>query len=310
MLKKKISAVIANAFILLAILSIISCQSGDPKADAGYVNKIETWHKNRIASLTKPDGWLSLAGLFWLKEGRNTFGSASTNDIRFPEGKAPDTIGSFFLENGKVTVQIKSGVEVLENGSPVKSATLRNDAEGSPTILSWNTLSWFIIKRGDQYGVRLRDSDNPPLKNFKGIDLFPIDSHWRIQARFEPYDSARTIAVPTVLGTINEEHSPGALVFEIKGKTYRLDPVVEPGEDQYFVIFADQTNGAETYGAGRFLLVNKPDKDGTTIIDFNMAYNPPCAFTPYATCPMPPDQNRLPVRITAGEKAYQGAGHE
>ena len=151
-----------------------------------------------------------------------------------------------------------------------------------------------LIRRGDKIGVRVKDSQSQARRSFHGLDYFPIDPSWRIEARFEPYDPPRSISVPNVLGQDNAEKSPGALVFEHGGKTYRLDPVLERGETDYFVIFGDRTNGTDTYGAGRFLYVHPP-VDGKTIIDFNKAYNPPCVFTEYATCPLPPPQNKLPV---------------
>ncbi len=303
-------ALFAASLILMFLLG--GCDSGTRRNNANpeYVKKIQEWHKRRIESLTKPTGWLSLAGLFWLNEGANTFGSASSNDIRFPEDRAPGRIGTFFLQDSVVSVKIRPGVKVNTGGAPVDSMVLKNDMTGDPTELSWGSLVWYVIKRGQQYGVRLKDKQNPNLRNFKGIEMFPIDSVWRVKAKYESYPQPKTIEVPTVLGTISEESVPGALVFHLKGKTYRLDPLVEEGEDQFFIIFGDDTNGDETYGAGRFLYADKPGPDGFTIIDFNKAYNPPCAFTPFATCPLPPDQNLLPVKITAGEKKYAGGHHE
>ncbi len=295
-------------FILAAVMMIIGtgCGNGE-KADPVYKTKIEEWHRQRIASLTKPNGWLSLTGLFWLESGRNRFGGAPSNDIVFPGENVPDVIGTISLNGDSIRVEIKSGVEVLNEGQPVRNMELKSDAEGRPTILQLGSLSWYIIRRGERYGIRLKDSESGRLKNFRGIESYPIDPRWRLEARFEPYDSLRIISVPTVLGTVTDAESPGALVFEIDGRTCRLDPVGEPDDEQFFIIFADETNGSETYGAGRFLYVDNPGPEGKTVIDFNKAYNPPCAFTPYATCPLPPAQNVLPVRITAGEKKY---GHD
>jgi hypothetical protein len=193
--------------------------------------------------------------------------------------------------------------------SAVTAIIMQHDLQDNPTKLSLGALSWTIIKRGERYGVRLRDHEHPALQNFAGIETFPIDSTWRVEATFEFNNPPHLIAIPTVLNTINEEPSPGAVVFKINGKTYRLDATGKMTDKELFVIFADQTNGKETYGAGRFLYVPTPSKTGKTIIDFNKAYNPPCAFTAYATCPLPPEQNKLPVRITAGEKNYAHAAH-
>lgn len=301
--------------MLLVSLACVALTSGcrslpsAPEADAVYVAEIQQWHKKRIESLTDQNGWLNLAGLFWLKAGENSFGTDASNDIVFPAGKAPPIIGSFVLEQGAVSVRIKPGVEVMHGDEPVSTLKLQSDAEGEPTMLTLGSLSWFIIKRGDALGVRLRDSENPRLRHFKGIETFPIDPAWRVEAMLEPYDPPKKMAVPTVLGTTLEQSSPGALVFQIHGNTYRLDPIAEPGDKQLFVIFADATNGVETYGAGRFLYVDRPGKDGKAIIDFNKAHNPPCAFSKFATCPLPPAQNRLLVKVTAGEKKYEDADH-
>jgi uncharacterized protein (DUF1684 family) len=269
-----------------------------------YKEEIDRWHQRRVERLQSKTGWLSLAGLYWLEEGENTFGAAEANQIRFPEDKSPPFIGSFLLKDGQVRVKIKPGVPVEHDGVPVEEMEVMPDISGNPTILSLDSLSWFVIKRDQRYGIRLRDSENENLKHFNGIERFPVDSTWRIAAGFEKYDPPKPINIPTVLGTVSQETSPGALVFEIAGKTYRLDPTGDDQRKRLFLIFADQTNGIDTYGAGRFLSVDSTASDSIYILDFNKAYNPPCAFTPYATCPLPPQQNVLPVAVTAGEKKY------
>ena len=295
--------------IFMIALNVIISPGCEKKEDlspkeVAYINEIQEWHQKRITGLTSKDGWLSLAGLYWLKEGKNTFGSAEENNLKFPLGEAPDFIGSIYLEKGTIRCEINSGINVFSGGKKVSSVQMKADVSGEPTILELNSLSWFIIKRGEEYGVRLRDSENENITRFKGIEMFPIDTTWRVSAKLEPYDPPKIIEVPTILGTISKETSPGALVFRLRGNIYRLDPIAEPGDESLFVIFADQTNGSETYDAGRFLYVNKPNENDSTIIDFNKAYNPPCAFTSFATCPLPPTQNVLPIRITAGEKKY------
>ena len=213
-------------------------------------------------------------------------------------------MGSFFLNDTVVTVKINDGIDVFTDSSRVTSMRLKNDNQKGKHILSYSSLNWYIIKRTNKFGVRLKDSEHPNLKSFKGIDHFPIDQNWRVKARLEPYDSAKTIRVPNVLGQVSDMPCPGALVFEINGQTYKLDAIDVETDDEYWLIFADETSGEETYGAGRFLYVNKIDSTGITYIDFNKAYNPPCVFTPFATCPLPPTQNRLMIRIAAGEKNY------
>jgi uncharacterized protein (DUF1684 family) len=272
--------------------------------EKAYVDEIEGWHKRRVDRLTSKTGWLSLVGLYWLKEGENTFGGDPTNSIKFPKEKSPDFIGSIYLENGSIRSEINEGMRVLFEGNPVESIEMKPDVSGKPTVLSLDSLSWYIIKRGERFAVRLRDSENKNIQNFSGIEIYSIDTLWRVEARLEPYNPPKILDVPNITGIISEEQSPGALVFNIDGKEYRLDPLGRPGGKSLFVIFADQTNGDETYGAGRFVYAAMPGEDGKTVLDFNKAYNPPCAFTRFATCPLPPKQNVLPIKVTAGEKNY------
>ncbi len=295
---KTISGHIAT--ILFVLILFTACNTNNKDA---YTQSINEWHKKRITALTKNTGWLTLSGLFWLEEGENTFGSDSSNQIIFPP-KAPKFMGSFFLNDSLVSIKINEGVDVLIDSTKVTSMPLKNDNQKGMQVMSDGSLIWYIIKRTDKYGIRLKDTEHPNLKSFKGIEQFPIDAKWRVKARLEPYDSTKTIRIPNVLGQVSDSPCPGALVFEIDGKTYRLDPIADKNDDEYWLIFADETNEEETYGAGRFLYVDKVDSTGTTYIDFNKAYNPPCVFSPYATCPLPPLQNRLPIRVTAGEKNW------
>ncbi len=296
--------------ILLGLVMItgFSCTQPSPELVA-YQQEIDDWHARRIASLTRPDGWLSLAGLYWLTEGDNTLGGNPDNDIQFPMDLVPPHIGIITLQNRVATARIFPGVDVRQNNEPVKSIILTDDNEAETTYLSYGTLTWYVIRRGDRFGVRLKDSASPHIRNFTGIDRFSVDPQWKITAGYEPYQPPRMIDVPNVTGEINQESSPGALVFPIGDQTYRLDLIAEPGDKRWFIIFSDATSGEETYSAGRFLYVDAPGPDGTTVIDFNKAYNPPCVFTPYATCPLPPDQNHLALRVTAGEKNYHGVSH-
>jgi len=298
MLKKTI------AFFLPLI--IFSCTNISEK-DIKYIEEINEWHSKRIESLTSKDSWLSLAGLFWLNEGENSFGSDESNDIVFPKDKSADFMGWFDLKGGEVKIRVKQGVNITTNDSLVSEMILQNDNMEKPTKLKYNSLSWFVIKRQNKYGIRLKDSENPEIKNFTGIDRFEVNPEWKIKADFIPYDPVKMIDIPTVLGTIEQEAAPGYLQFQIDGKTYQLDPTGDLQRGKLFIIFADQTNGEKTYGAGRFLSVDIINPDSKVYIDFNKAYNPPCAFTKYATCPLPPKQNQLAVEITAGEKNY---GHQ
>jgi len=273
-----------------------------------YTAEIEGWRADRLSRLTAEDGWPSVVGLFWLVEGENRIGSAKDNAVVLP-ASTPAHLGSIVVEKGQATLRplMEAGSRsgLTADGEAVSGPrALASDAGEAATRLRTGSVLFYVIERAGKLAVRVKDSQSEARREFHGLEYFPIDPSWRIEARFEPYDPPRPISVPNVLGHQDTEKSPGALVFERAGQTYRLDPVLERGETDYFVIFGDATNGKETYGAGRFLYV-KPPVDGKTIIDFNKAYNPPCVFTDYATCPLPPAQNRMKVRVEAGEKEYR-----
>ncbi len=306
-IKKTDTKLYLALFVLLS--SHISCSESTStnNATVAYVSEIEEWHNKRIEDLKSEDGWLNLVGLFWLEEGLNTFGSHSSNDFVFPVGKAPDFMGSFGLNEKAVTIQITDGVDVIHKDKAVKSLQLTND-NGDRIILSYGSLRWFIIQRGDRFGVRLRDLESLTLTEFHGIESYPIESNWRVKVKFEPFEKPKLIPIPNILGTVNQEASPGELIFEVDGKEYRLNPLGEMTDDRLWVIFSDGTTGKSTYGGGRYLWMNTPN-DGKGILDFNKAYNPPCVFTNYATCPLPPEPNKLTVEIMAGEKYYDSGLH-
>lgn len=286
-------------FISLLLLTVVSCTQ-KPNADPEYIKEIEDWDKRRVERLREEDGWLNLAGLFWFKEGENKIGSAKDNDIVFPSG--PDYIGSMFLKDSSVTIIVNPGINVISNGQTVTEMTLQSDQSGNPTLLQTGSLRWNVIKRTKGFGIRLRDLNADLVKNFKGIERFPVDKDWKIEASFDVYDPPKKILIPDIVGTVDEELCPGAVVFVKDGKEYRID-AIESGQ-RFFLIFADETSGIETYGAGRFMYVDKPDSAGKIILDFNKAYNPPCVFTKFATCPLPPKENYLKLRIEAGEKMW------
>jgi uncharacterized protein len=290
-------AIAAGAALLFAASCARAPQQIDQQA---YAREIAQWREKRLASLTSESGWLSLIGLFWLKEGKNTFGSDAANDIVIP--KVPPRAGEFVLANGVVTFRTPHAKTFIVDGAPISSVELKNDLDEKPTIMRVDSLSLQIIKREDKLGVRVKDKDNPDRANFPGLEYFPTDPKWRIEARFEPYNPPKHVPILNVLNMETDESSPGAVAFEVGGKTYRLDAITERGETQLFMIFADDTRGKETYGAGRYLYVDPPDANKRIVIDFNKAYSPPCAFTNYATCPLPPKQNILPIAIEAGEK--------
>ena len=292
----------------IALILLAGCKKAPGAFDAGgYGKELQAWKEKRLARLTREDGWLTLCGLFWLKEGENTCGSDSSNGIIFPPGKAPKRAGSILLARGTARFLSSPGAEVRCNDSLVASMALAADDSPDPTILTCGTLRFYVIKRGDQFAVRVKDSENPARKDFKGLDYFPADARWRIEARFEPYTPPKMLRVPSIVGTVETDSCPGAIAFEVGGTPCRIDAVIEKGvEDELFIMFADSTNGRETYQVGRQLYAPLPDSAGKVILDFNKAYNWPCVFTVYATCPIPPPQNHLPFRVDAGEKMYRG----
>ena len=275
---------------------------------ASYEQELEQWKAKRLANLKSEDGWLSLIGLFWLKEGENRFGSDAGGEIVLPEGKSPARAGTLRLAAGKVTLDPSPEAKITSKGQPVAGPLelKSDDEEGGPTVLEMGSLSFHVVKRGERLGLRVKDRENPARAEFKGTEYFPADRKWVVGARFEPYDPPKQVPILNVLGMETEETSPGTLAFEVDGRPYKLEALKEKGEEQFFIIFADQTSGKETYGAGRYMYADPPGADGRVTLDFNKAYSPPCAFTKYATCPLPPQQNRLPLRVEAGER-YLGS---
>jgi uncharacterized protein (DUF1684 family) len=260
--------------------------------------EITQWQEKRATRLKAEDGWLSLIGLFWLNEGNNV--------ISIPSAGSP----TVKLARHGDAVTLEPGAGMVIDGKPVQAPViLRNDAEeNGPTVVQMGSVRFQIIKRGEKYGLRVKDANAHTRTHFQGLEYYPTDPKWRVEARYEAYQPVKKIPITDVTGMTSDNISPGALVFTVDGKEYRIDPVLEDGTDELFIIFKDETSRDETYQAGRYLYAAKPGPDGKTVVDFNKAYNPPCSFTPFATCPLPPLQNRLPFRIEAGEKRYAG-GH-
>lgn len=289
----------------LITLLIVSCNSGsDQRIDkVAYEKEINDWHAKRVAQdLLGDHGWVNLAGLYWLEEGFNTFGSDSANDLIFPDKMAPNG-GTFFVQNNKVTINVANGVEILQDTLVVKELLVFDGENKIYPVLKHGSLEWNVIERNGQLAVRLRDKESEAVKNFKGVERYPVNLEWRLEGRFEKYDEERTIEITNIVGQTYAQPNPGRLVFEIEGTEYGLDALSEGGPE-YFVIFGDKTNEHETYPSGRYMYVQPADENDRVIIDFNKSYNPPCAFTEFATCPLPPKQNVLPIAITAGEKKY------
>lgn len=282
---------------------ILGCEKYVEKDSPEYINEINSWHHKRIENLKEENGWLNLVGLYFLKEGINSFGSGKDNDLILDASELPSKVCIFVLRDTVVEMIADENVELFVNGKIVKRIFLNHDLNGNPTIVSYKNYRFFIIKRGNKYALRVRNLEAPLVKEFKSIDRFPINDDWRIVADFIPYNPPKEILIPSIIGIPTVEFSTGKAIFNIDGKNFELD-ALKSGDGLFFV-FADETNGKETYGAGRFLIAEKPDRNGKIILDFNKSFNPPCAFTKYATCPLPPPQNFLKIRIEAGEKSYR-----
>lgn len=286
-----------------------SCGRNVPSPDAAYVAEIEAWRAERLERLTADDGWLTVVGLHWLAPGVNRFGSDPANEIPLNAPGIPAVAGTVeLLADGSIIARTAPGATVMINGAPLTETALRSDAQGDPDILAVGRLSFFLIDRGGRLAARVKDPEATARTEFKGIEHFPIDSRCRVTARLEPYPEPRKVPVPTVLGSPTEMLAPGVLRFTLHGEELSLEPYLNAVDDpEYFLIFRDRTSGKSTYGGGRFLDAAAAGADGATVIDFNLAYSPPCAFTPHATCPLPPPRNSLRVAVEAGEMFFGDA---
>jgi uncharacterized protein len=294
---------------LLVFISLFACKSNQESFnEEDYIKSVQEWQVKRLERLKSEDGWLNLVGLHWLKEGQNPFGSNEANNIIFPE-KAPGFIGTIILFRGNLAISVNEDIEVFVNDSLIQERDINTDNQDNTTFFRMGSFKWHIIQRGERYGIRLRDLESPLIDLITEIPTFPINSKWKIEAKFKKFDTPKKIAVPNVLGETEYESCYGLLNFNVEGKEYALMPLGDGETGSLFIIFADETSAEETYGAGRFLSVEKPDKNGKTYIDFNKATNPPCAFTNFATCPLPPKENILPIKILAGEKINEHFGH-
>jgi len=283
---------------------------GAASSPSSFEADIAAWRANRQEGLRSESGWLSLVGLYWLHEGENRFGADPQGDIVLPAGSAPPSAGSFFLEHGKVRVTAEAGAVLTLAGAPVVTRDdLQGDDRQTPDKLGLGDLSLQVIRRGQRVGIRVKSPNTQARRQFRGLDYFPASESYRVTARFIRARAARKIPLATVIGTVEPMTAPGTLEFTLGGRTLHLDPVLETDDaKELFIIFRDETADHETYPAGRFLYAELP-RDGKVVLDFNKAENPPCAFTDFATCPLPPRQNILPVRIEAGEKRYAGSEH-
>lgn len=298
--------------LLLAPLALSGCGSGDLPDDTSadavstYTASINEWHAERITKLRSETGWLSLAALARLEPGTHSIGAAADSDIVLAGAPAP-RLGILTVSDDGIEFAADDAatVRVFEDASdaPVTTVPMVSDGDGSPTVLTSGALLFHVIDRGGEQFLRVRDRNSPTLAEFDGIDRFPVDPRWRVTARLIPEPNA-TIAITNVLGQIETSPCPGALEFELDGQTHRLRPTVS-SDGSLFFVFADETNGQQTYGAGRFLDADPIGDDGLVELDFNKAHNPICSMSAFATCPLPPTGNRLPIAVEAGERFSQ-----
>ncbi|MDX1499515.1 MAG: DUF1684 domain-containing protein [Woeseiaceae bacterium] len=293
------------AAVLVAAMLAGACSGGMGDADlAAYRAGIEAWRAERLARLKGPDGYLNLAGLFWLDQANATLGSAPDNDIVLPASAAP-RVGRLEVTADGVVIVTEPGVDVRYEGVPVRSLLISDDTTAAPVTITHGSLAWTIIRRDDRFALRLRDFEHPAIEAFPPLEYYPIDPAYRVDARLERFETPRVLNVDTVIEGLGwHPESPGLLVFELGGEIFDLEAYA--AGDELFLVFGDRTSGRETYPAGRFLYAPMPGPDGRTVLDFNKAYNPPCAFNDFATCPVASPRNRLATRIEAGEKYDPG----
>jgi hypothetical protein len=304
----RLAAAIAAA---LAGLALAGCaRESAPPPDPGAVAAIEQWQDEREERL-RESIWLQLVGLHWLEPGEPArFGSAPDAAVAFPAGAAPAHAGTLRVEDGTVVVEPAPGAELTVAGEPVTGPRplAPDTAPDGPDRLGIGRLTAWVIERDGRFALRVADPQSPTRRGFTGLEFFPPDPAWQVPGRYEPFDEPHAVEIPTTVGTTTM-NAPGELVFEVDGDRHQLTAFAEdPFAEGFFVVFSDRTSGESTYGAGRFLSVPPPGPEGEVVIDFNRAYNPPCAFSAFATCPLPPPENRLPVAVTAGERRY-AAGH-
>jgi uncharacterized protein len=290
--------VVINKITMGTVFSL-ALVTASPNMDSQQ--QVERWRAQHQKALAADDGWLTVAGLDWLKEGENRVGADPTSEVPLPDHSLPERVATIAYHSGQAVLQPAPGVPLTLNGKPAAQTALHEDTD----ILAINRLKFYLIRRGDRAGIRLKDNDSPERKRFTGLSWYPVDPVWRMRAKFTAWDTPHTIAFTNTIGQKESEPSPGYVTFTRGGREYRLEPTLEDGT--LFFVFRDRTSGKTTYGASRFLYA-EPAKDGIVYLDFNRAENPPCAFTAYATCPLPPPQNRLDLAVEAGERKYNG-GH-
>ncbi|HTB97126.1 MAG TPA: DUF1684 domain-containing protein [Terracidiphilus sp.] len=313
--REVLSAWFCTLFCFCAISQSTSAPPAAPDANAVWQRNLADWRSQREHSINAPDGSLSLIALEWLKPGFNSFGSAQDNVIHLP-ASAPPHLGMFTILGktpAATVVQLLSPpsgfpADFTIDGVPAREGVLAI-SEAKPSVMAWHSLSMVILQRGDHFVLRIKDADSPSRAAFRGLHWYAPNPDYRVTARWVPFNPPRVEKIPTVLGTTLDMVAPGATEFLLKGKVYLLEPVIEGNDHTHlFFILRDDTSTSSTYASGRFLTTGIPDhglnQPGAITLDFNQLYNPPCAYTTFATCPLPPEQNRLPVAIEAGEQRY------
>jgi uncharacterized protein (DUF1684 family) len=291
-----------SSAVSAALLLCLPALAQSPAADFAAENA--AWRKWRLERLNSETGWTTLIGLHWLKPGDNLLGSDPEARLSLPADKAPARVGVLRWAEGAVTLLPEPGVALTADGAPVGGPMrLATDRDEAATLLELGPLNFYLIGRGDRLGLRVRDREAKLRREFPGLDYFPADPRFRVTARFVPNPPGTTVPVVNVLGITEPMPSPGRVELELDGVIHSLVALDDTGDGRLFLIVGDQTNGRETYGAGRYLYADKPE-NGVTVVDLNRLYNPPCAFTPYSTCQLPPKENKLPRRLEVGEKRF------
>jgi len=316
---KKVVFALWMAFALALAITPPAITRGQPKMaaplaqDGGWQKEITDWRAAHAAELQKPDGWLALAGLEWLEPGDNSFGSAKDSKIHLPSS-GPEHMGVLHLDGETITLNPPAGgfpAGFMIDGKPVQAQALHTDPDHDKNNphLTIGTLNMYVIHRGERFALRIKDAKSAALTGFHGLKWYPPNEAYRVTAHWTPYSPHKTFTIATLIGTSYPAQIPGGAEFTLHGKTYQLDPILEdPAAAKLFFVLRDTTSATKTYGACRFLYTGFPDqgldKPGQLVLDFNRLENPPCAYTPYATCPLPPKQNRLPIPLPVGEQRY------
>ncbi len=282
---------------------LFACSSdklGTEPLPDNYEQTINEWQEYRIGVLTDTTGWLRLVDLIWFEEGENSFGSGEEQDIRFPEGSIDEHAGTFLLRNGEVSMRVAENVDIRHKGERVDQLQMVGDGVEERVHATHGNLTWFIDERGDQRGVKIFSMDTPKADRFDGFPRYELKEEWHLQGRFVQHSEEASVEVVNVLGDTIDRSSPGYVTFRVNDELYSIDAF--EANSGLFLMFTDQTNRSDTYQAGRYMIIDHPDDNGFVTLDFNKAYNPPCAFNPFTTCQLPPPQNRLDLAIPAGEK--------